>query len=186
MVNCIYQDRANRVWIGTADAGLNRLIANSIPAKGGSKAPMDPSWSIVEGNNTPSEKELADLGVRIGQYDARSGIIRPWLVQTIYIYLNATASLSSNDIHVIAEDENGLLWIGTNRGLDRFDPDTATASNFSHNPQDPTSLGNNQVISLLVGSGGEVWVGTDGGGLDRLDRKTGKFSHFGEGRWIAE
>ena len=94
--------------------------------------------------------------------------------------LAVPASLSSNNVRVIAEDENGLLWIGTNRGLDTFDPDNATASNFSHNPQDPDSLGNNQVISLLVGSDGAIWVGTDGGGLDRLDRETGKFSHFSE------
>jgi len=94
--------------------------------------------------------------------------------------LDVPASLSSNEIHVIAEDENGLLWIGSNRGLDHFDPNTGASKHFLHNPQDSRSLSNNQVISLLVGDEGEVWIGTSGSGLDRLDRNTGIFSNYSE------
>jgi ligand-binding sensor domain-containing protein/signal transduction histidine kinase len=180
LVTCIFQDRADRVWIGTADAGLNRLITNSIPAKGKSIAPVDPAWSIVEGNRSSFEQERADLEVASVNIIPDQELFIPGSFKRYTASLNIPASLSSNDIRVITEDENGLLWIGTNRGLDRFDPNTATATNFSHNPEDPDSLGNNQVISLLVGSDGAVWVGTDGGGLDRLDRKTGRFSHFSE------
>ena len=51
------------------------------------------------------------------------------------------------------------------------------------------SLSNNIVLDLLEDKD-HLWVGTDGGGLDEMDRRTGKFSHFfqgaPDGRSIAE
>ena len=76
------------------------------------------------------------------------------------------------------EDDNGALWVGTDGGLDRFDPTTETFSHYRHNPDDPASLSNDVIRALFVDSSGTLWVGTWGGGLDRFDRTTGKFTHY--------
>ncbi|MEQ9023479.1 MAG: two-component regulator propeller domain-containing protein, partial [Pseudomonadales bacterium] len=45
-------------------------------------------------------------------------------------------------------------------------------------PGEPNSLSFNSVIALHEGRDGAIWIGTDGGGLDRLDQETGTFKHF--------
>lgn len=179
-VSCLYQDRTGRIWIGTLDGGLNRLIANSIPSKGNSTAPTDPFWPGGGNKRSILEGDQAELGVASVNTFPPKELFIPGSFKRYVSNLTPSSSLNSNEIHVIAEDESGLLWIGTNHGLDYFDPNTSKSKNYSHEPNDPNSLGHNQVISLLVGDEGVVWVGTDGGGLDRLDRGNEKFTHYGE------
>jgi signal transduction histidine kinase/ligand-binding sensor domain-containing protein/DNA-binding response OmpR family regulator len=88
------------------------------------------------------------------------------------------ASLSDNSVRCILQDSGGTLWVGTNLGLDRLDPASGTFVHHIHNPKDPGSLSNNLVVHLLEDHSGNLWVGTVGGGVNRLDRRTGRFSRF--------
>ena len=76
------------------------------------------------------------------------------------------------------EDQSGLLWFGTwGGGLSRFDPRTQKFTRFQHDPDNPISLSNDTVTSILQDAAGEIWIGTLGG-LDRLDPQTNGFTHF--------
>src|SRR5580704_68702 len=56
--------------------------------------------------------------------------------------------LSSNIVNAIAQSRNGMLWIGTPAGLDRFD-----GHSFSH--------ADTQAISALaVAANGDLWAAT--------------------------
>ncbi len=68
------------------------------------------------------------------------------------------------------------MWFGTEDGLNRFDGYTFTV--FRHDPQDTNSLSSNYVRCLLEDQTGALWIGTWGGGLDRLDPETGQFTHY--------
>lgn len=76
------------------------------------------------------------------------------------------------DVRCIVQDERGRLWVGTrNLGLLRFTPphDPARAGNIP--PRDLVwyakgdGLGSDWVTSLLLDTGGSLWVTTAGGGL---------------------
>ena len=84
-------------------------------------------------------------------------------------------SLGGNFINSVYADDAGIIWIGMNEGLDRFDPATGVFKHFRHDPNDSGSLSGG-VNPVLRDSKGRLWVGTDG--LDRLDEKTGKFIHY--------
>ncbi len=89
-------------------------------------------------------------------------------------YLN---SLSTNYIYDIFQDNAGSLWIGTfGGGLNKIDPLTQYFIHYRTRFNDENSLINNAVWSILH-DGQNLWIGTDNG-LDRLNRKTGKFTHF--------
>jgi ligand-binding sensor domain-containing protein/signal transduction histidine kinase len=87
-------------------------------------------------------------------------------------------SLSNNTIWEIYEDREGILWIGTDDGLNKFDRDKELFIRYKHDPEDPNSLIHNIVGRIYEDSTGQLWVGTWGGGLDRFDRNTGKFIHY--------
>ena len=75
-----------------------------------------------------------------------------------------TNSLPGYRIAALAEDLNGLIWIGTTLGgLSRFDKHSETFTNFQANPLDSTSLVSNYITCLFVDSRGDIWVGTEEG-----------------------
>ena len=80
----------------------------------------------------------------------------------------ASADATQANATAIVEDHQGGIWIGTDRGLDLFNPATGKAYQFRHTPDDTGSLGANSVYALHVDAGGTVWVGTAGGGLNRV------------------
>ena len=84
--------------------------------------------------------------------------------------------LPQNTVNAVAQDEVGFIWLGTQDGLARFDGQRFEI--FRHDRNDPASLANNWVWSLLVDREGTLWVGTDGGGLGRWDPGAGAFSHL--------
>jgi PAS domain S-box-containing protein len=81
----------------------------------------------------------------------------------------------------VKEDRQGALWIGTHSaGLERFDPATGRfTAMYKHNANDPTSLSNNRVNSVLFDHSGTMWVGTQHG-LDKFDPRTGTFKSYYE------
>ncbi|MFC2146675.1 two-component regulator propeller domain-containing protein, partial [Acidobacteriota bacterium] len=80
-------------------------------------------------------------------------------------------------IHDLYEDRQGIIWIGTDRGLNMYDPFTETFTHYQNDPNDPASLVHNQVSSIYEDRSGRLWVGTFAG-LNQLDRKTGRFSRY--------
>ena len=73
----------------------------------------------------------------------------------------------------ISQDSAGILWLATVKGLYSLDPSTGTIRQYSHDPNDPSSLSNNYVKAGAEDREGRFWVATTGH-LDEFDRKTGK------------
>ena len=91
-----------------------------------------------------------------------------------------------NTTNVIAQDHEGLIWIGTDDGLSRMDPATGKCKNFKHIPGDGSSLSCNVIRDIYVDKKGVVWVATgfpfdingNCGGLNRFDPKSQKFVRY--------
>jgi len=84
--------------------------------------------------------------------------------------------LSHGNVNVITQDFQGFLWVGTQDGLNRFD-----GYNFTvYKPifGDKTSISNNIIKSLYEGKDSCLWIGTDGGGLNMYDPRTGNFRSY--------
>jgi signal transduction histidine kinase/ligand-binding sensor domain-containing protein/DNA-binding response OmpR family regulator len=81
----------------------------------------------------------------------------------------------------LVQTGDGHLWFGSLQGLVRFDPRTETFRHYRTDPGDPTSLGHDAVRGLLrdpLQPDRILWVGTAGGGLNRLDIEAGTFSRY--------
>jgi ligand-binding sensor domain-containing protein len=97
----------------------------------------------------------------------------------------AKQGISNDYIWHILQESDSEFWLATDHGLERIHWDArsrkARFQNFSHEAQQPESLSNNYINFLHKSKDGQLWVGTSGGGLNRLDSiSAGKawFSHF--------
>jgi signal transduction histidine kinase/ligand-binding sensor domain-containing protein/DNA-binding response OmpR family regulator len=88
--------------------------------------------------------------------------------------LTTKDGLSSNTVNAILKDRLGLMWFGTDDGLDMFDGTNFRV--YRRKPNDPTSLQSNEILSLYEDSEGNLWVATSGGSLSLYDRKKDAFT----------
>lgn len=80
-------------------------------------------------------------------------------------------------------DRKGQLWYPHEDGLACINPENSNTKIYGHDPQDTNSLSHNQVNVVLadpVYPERYLWVGTEGGGINRLDRQTNRFVHYTE------
>ena len=75
----------------------------------------------------------------------------------------------------ITQDRQGYMWFA-GEGLYRYDGYRFTT--YRNEPLNPQSLGFHKAEVVYCDQKGTIWVGTHGGGLDRLDKATGLFTHY--------
>ena len=80
-------------------------------------------------------------------------------------------------ISELVEDGDGNLWVGTDVGIDVLETATGMFRHYVNDAGNPSSLSNNNVISIKEDSRGLIWVGTREG-LDVFNKKDHSFSVF--------
>jgi diguanylate cyclase (GGDEF)-like protein len=91
-------------------------------------------------------------------------------------HLSLEQGLSQSGVNCILQDRRGFMWFGTQDGLNLYDGYGFTV--FKHDPLEPGSLSHNAVWALHESRDGTLWIGTDGGGLNRWDPAKAAFQHF--------
>jgi signal transduction histidine kinase/ligand-binding sensor domain-containing protein/CheY-like chemotaxis protein len=92
-------------------------------------------------------------------------------------YYTSSKGLSNNTVLSLASDLKGYLWIGTEDGLNRFDGKSFKI--YRNIRGDRSSIAGNYIRCLYFDRDSTLWIGTNGGGLSRYDRKTDSFHNFG-------
>lgn len=98
---------------------------------------------------------------------------------TPYKYSSDLTYTGKNIIRDLSEDNKGNLYLATEEGLDYFDRLKGTCFTYKHQARNYSSLASDFTSKVLVNKNNKgVWVGTSSNGLDFLDFKTGKFTHY--------
>ena len=91
-------------------------------------------------------------------------------------------SINDGVVTALAQDERGLIWIGTPVGLVRHDGYQLRSVPVEARPNPGTSpdasAGSSFVRALLAAPGGILWVGLDGEGLARLDTRSQAWTRY--------
>ena len=84
-----------------------------------------------------------------------------------------------NELSVDAfyEENDSTLWIGSSKGLSRYDIKTKTFIHFVNNPNDENSLSKDGVVDIIEDKPGALWIATQSG-LDYFNIKSGIFKHY--------
>ncbi len=93
------------------------------------------------------------------------------------------SGLTDQRIRSLSVAPGGRLWVGTRNGLNLVDPETEAVEPIVPDSKDPQSLSAGLISSLLIDRLGRLWVATEGGGIDLLERRDAdgrpRFRRFG-------
>ncbi len=91
-------------------------------------------------------------------------------------------SLGADGVMTLFEDSFGRIWVGTfGGGVSLHDPLAGGPDQFVRylpDESDPHSLASGRVTAFAETADGDMWIGTDAGGLNLYDRDTGRFHRF--------
>jgi len=162
------EDSLGNIWIAT-ESGLCRILVNQV------KNPALPAYLTPIGiKNTPvyalqvDKKNNVWAGSSNGLYIINGAKLD---LKEIFPDTRNPASLSSASIRSIMVDTIGAYWIGTYRGgVNKFDEHQNLFGKVNYNPFDPFGI-KAPKITAFASSQNKVFIGTDGGGLQYLDKK---------------
>ncbi|RZK60436.1 MAG: hypothetical protein EOO59_06895, partial [Hymenobacter sp.] len=97
----------------------------------------------------------------------RAGAQAPTPAELRFEHITVDQGLSHSDAMCLARDRDGFLWVGTNRGLNRYDGYQLRPYMLPINPAN--GQGGNRVKALLATPTGGLWVGAERAGLSYYD-----------------
>jgi signal transduction histidine kinase/ligand-binding sensor domain-containing protein/DNA-binding response OmpR family regulator len=167
-INGIHTDKTGNTFIGTNGTGL--LLKNR-GQKSASQVPLLNGTSYL---STYDARAITGAGDQVFIFVNNYGICLFDQVRKVIIPLN-TSLITGN---CMLSDNAGHIWVGSDRGLDKYDIGArAYVSSFREKAGQLTS---SQVSSLYFDQNKDLWIGTDGGGINIL-RAKGQFSYIQQG-----
>lgn len=84
--------------------------------------------------------------------------------------------LTQNSVISMEQDKKGFIWIGTYNGLNKYDGHKITT--YKASTEDTNTIYHNNIRCLYADNDNNLWGGTGGGGLFRINLVTGKITNF--------
>ena len=178
-VSSVMFDSATGVWVGT-DKGLTLFD----PATGKMR-----NWLTNMPDGQPGESglpagEVQALsigrggGIWVGSATGLAHIDQGSFRVDYRPAANAAGRPSSLSVVALQEMPGGELWIGSaHQGVFKLNLKSGAWRGFRNDPQDPTSLSDDEVYVIREDHTGVVWIGTSNG-ANRLDSRAKQFYHF--------
>ena len=84
--------------------------------------------------------------------------------------------LSQSTVLKIFQDKKGFIWFATRDGLNKYDGYNFTV--YRHVSNNPNSISSSNITCISEDINENLWIGTADGGINKLGKETGKFTHF--------
>ncbi len=170
-ITALARDSDGNIWAG-CDTG--RLIAYS-PGKKTTRI-----YTITKTNHPFHTIEkilpLSDRRLMIGTSQEGLIIFNPETNASQHIVLNPDKS--SLFVRDIIHANNNTYWVATENGLYIYNPDRNIVTRIEKNINDPYSISDNAVYSLVKDKEGGIWAGTYFGGINYFANPNIYFEKF--------
>jgi signal transduction histidine kinase/ligand-binding sensor domain-containing protein len=184
----IAQDKQGYIWLSSYLGGLHRFDGSGYTSF--MNDPLNPN-SIGSNYSECLMIDAADI-VWIGIYGG--GLDRYDKTTNTFSHFRHDAkngaSIINDTVTSIIQDHAGNIWIGTYGGLDLFSEKNNSFTHYYNIPGDSASLSYNHIRVVYEDNQGTLWVGCGSpfsndtnedpsdGGLNSLNKKTGKFTRY--------
>ena len=171
-VRTIVEDEDGTLWVGTFDGGLNKFDSNTEQFTRFRHNPDKPN----------SSSHLADDKVSTLFIDSKNRFWIGSVASGLSLFEPKTEQFThfgskTNGIYTIAQDIEGMLWLGNRDGLQQFNPNTQQVVTYRHQPSDQSSLSDDSLGDIYVAEDGSLWIGT-ANGLNRFNPKSKSFTRY--------
>lgn len=152
----IAKDKNKDIWVGT-QRGINKIDAktNKVDLEG-TEYIDSLDWGIVYSLLFDNDNNLwiatSEKGLKKINFETKE-------VKSYYMDENDKYSLKSNSIRDLIQDDKGIIWIATEKGLSKYLGNDKFAS-YLGKSYDSNSLAHNIVYSLMKDNTGLIWAGT--------------------------
>lgn len=165
-VSCFLEDAPGKFWIGTEDGGLNYFDSKEKTFR---QYPFLPKQQKLSYHNIHvlmrDKKGMLWIGLFAGGinvYDGASGRVKQYKHDE-----NNVHSLNSDNVFSMFEDKEGDIWIGTDRGLSRYDATTGQFINYTR-----PGVHNTIVYDIYEDASKNMWFATYNNGLHIYNKRT--------------
>jgi len=169
-------ENSKKIWAGV---GYPLYIVQFILNRNSDQVFKRPDIPILK-NSVFTLLKDKDENIWVGTYGT-TGLFKYEKTIDGYQLLNYKAGdqpdgLSSNIIRSLLQDKQGNVWIGTDSGLNLLSATELGKKNpkfkvFRNKPGDKSSLSHNYILPLFESNDGDLWLGTMGGGLNKINYK---------------
>jgi DNA-binding NtrC family response regulator/ligand-binding sensor domain-containing protein len=180
---CLYMDNKGILWIGTRNGGLNRFDPRTESFKNFTYNPDDPT--SISANSIGYIFEDSKDNLWIGTNNGLNRFNRSKeKFERYYPEREDDRNIVNGSIMSIVEDSSNNLWLGTyGGGLIKLDLNSIQQGELSfkrylYDPADSSGINLDRINTLFMDSLGELWIGTDVGGLDKYLPESESFQHF--------
>jgi signal transduction histidine kinase/DNA-binding response OmpR family regulator/streptogramin lyase len=77
----------------------------------------------------------------------------------------------------IVHDSKGDIWIGTRSGINFLIDERQNIQGYKSMPGDNRYLNSSEIFGFWIDPAGDIWIATESGGINILNRKTGRFRY---------
>ncbi|MBL7995781.1 SMP-30/gluconolactonase/LRE family protein [bacterium] len=180
-INSIYEDKNGLIWFGTLESGLMKYDPKTDRLFQFTNEAFNPN-SLSYNDVRVIYADRTDnlwIGTRGGGLNKLD--LKPAKFNLMSNNPADANSLIDNRVWAIYEEEKkegNILWVSTDKGLDRYDMANDLFYHYVNDLADPNSISSNFTRGIFQDKDGYIWVGTSGGGLNRLDPQNGKFKRY--------
>jgi len=182
IVYSLLEDRSHNLWIGTI-AGIDRTDLK--PKKFRSyKKTDDPNSIDLLDNIIGSVYIDEDKRLWVGNWGKGLNIFNPESKEMLHYSseFEGDRNIPNNHVHVLFEDSQSRIWMGTRNGVSIFNKERQSFTPFDeYFGLDTTDFfANNRVYCISENSDGKIWIGS-GNGICVFDPRTKKRTHYRSG-----
>lgn len=162
------------VWVGTYANGLFKI----------NPATLEATHLVIDPDNDRSNTVRAISKDKSGKYwiGTRGGLyVYEKLKGVTAFYYHEERepkSLVNNSIQCIVHDLKGDVWIGTRNGINFLIEERQNIHGYKSMTGDDRYLNSSEIYAFWIDPKGDIWAGTESGGINILNRKTGRFRYL--------
>ncbi|HEV7347410.1 sensor histidine kinase [Telluribacter sp.] len=180
-INTLLEDHTGTIWLGSNAGSMDGSFQNGLyqfdpKTKQVKQVRVDPSvpdspnnravWSLMQ-----DRQNRLWIGAQLGLY-------RYDYVTARFIRYKVPFS-----VRRMAEGQDGTLWLASTSAGDSaviaaFSPERSQIVYYPYNEKGEKSLNSPFLYDILPSRDGSIYIATGGGGINRLNPRTGRFTHY--------
>lgn len=173
-VQALYEDKHGNIWVAYVEKGAMVIpdtnnafqVIQSNPFNGLDFSDQSVTALLID------QEQILWLGTNGG------GLFRLRGVDNSF-QLESKVNIKENVITSLFQDSRGYVYIGTYlHGFYRYDRKKEIMENFEYSPYNTNSINCNHVTGFSEDKAGNIYISTNGGGINLMDATTGEFTYL--------